>query len=359
MVDSYRGALAVREEHPEYTVDDAASRYSSNVRWDQTLKDNLRRGKDVVYSGDNIWTTQYRPFVKQHCYVDYTLVNRKFQQDSIFPSADTENYAICVPGIGSTRPFSALVVDRMPDLHLVAFGQCFPRYRHERRSDQPSLPGMGPEPERIDNISDAALRKFRVHYGDSAITKDAIFDCIYAILHSPAYRERFANNLAKELPRLPLADDFHAFAQAGRRLAALHLGYETCPEYPLDVELLAPGEPKPEHFRIGAKAMRFADEARTILRVNDQVRLTGVPPQAHQYQVNGRTPLEWLIDRYRIVRDRDSGIVNDPNGWFDDPRDLIATLRRIVHVSVETVAIVASLPSPFAKPKEPPGGAPR
>ena len=102
--------------------------------------------------------------------------------------------------------------------------------------------------------------------------------------------------------------------------------------------------------------MRFADDHRTALTVNDHVRLVDIPPDAHEYQVNGRTPLEWFIDRYRIVRDRQSSIVNDPNSWFADLRDLIAAFRRIVHVSVETNRIVASLPSPFPDSEGEPGG---
>ncbi len=341
-----------KNDDPDKTVEQIANRHSAGVRWDRELKNNLRRRKEVAYSQGNVWETQYRPFIKQHCYVDYVLVNNKYQQDSIFPTAETGNRAICVPGVGSTKPFSALVVDTMPDLHLVAFGQCFPRYRYERHDDQQSLPGMGPPPTCIDNIADTALRAFRVRYGDSTITKDAIFDYVYGVLHAPSYRERFANDLTKELPRIPLAGDFHAFAEAGRRLAALHLGYETCEEYPLRLDYAGKGEPAPTQFRLGQRAMRFADADRTVLIVNDLVRLSGIPPQAHEYRVNGRTPLEWLIDRYRIVRDRQSGIVNDPNGWFDDPRDLIPALCRIVQVSVETVAIIAGLPCPFAELRE-------
>ncbi len=349
VVDDYWGALAVREEHPAYTVEDAANRFSSRVRWDRELKNNLRRGKGVDYSRDNIWTTHYRPFVKQHCYVDYVLVSNKYQQDSIFPTDDAENRAICVPGVGSTKPFSALAVDTMPDLELVSKGQCFPRYRYERRdSVQGELLDDAGSLERIDNITDTALRAFRAHYGDSTIGKDAIFDYVYGILHAPAYRERFANDLAKELPRVPLAPEFHVFAEAGRELAALHLGYETCEEYPLEVVFSRRGELQPEHFRISERKMRFADDQRTVLAVNEQVRLAGIPPEAHEYAVNGRTPLEWFIDRYRITKDRESGIVNDPNEWFDDPLDLISAFRRIVHVSVETVRIVATLPEPIA-----------
>ena len=348
MVGDYQGAVLLREEHPEYTVDDIISRYSSNVRWDTVLKDNLARGKRVVYSAQNIWTTQYRPFVKQHCYVDYVLVNSKYQMDSIFPEADIENRTIYVPGVGSTKPFSALVVDKMPDLHFVAFGQCFPRYRYEQVNEKQSeLFDDTPALRQIDNITDTALKKFRVHYDTNKISKDDIFDYIYGILHAPDYRKRFANDLSKELPRIPMAPDFFAFANAGRDLAALHLGYETCEKYPLVIESEQPGEPGPEHYRIGERKMKYADEEMTVFIINEHIRLSGIPAEAHRYEVNGRTPLAWFIDRYRIKRDTQSGIVNDPNGWFKDPRDLLAAIRRIVHLSVETVRIVERLPEPF------------
>ena len=130
------------------------------------------------------------------------------------------------------------------------------------------------------------------------------------------------------------------FTRAGRELAELHLGYETCGEYPLDVTFTQLGEPRPEQFRVGERAMRFSDDGRTNLIVNDYIRLGNIPGKAHQYQVNGRTPLEWFIDRYRMTRDKESCIVNDPNAWFDDPRELVAMIRRIVHVSVESTRIV-------------------
>ena len=283
MVDDYLGARRELDEFKNGSPTDEIThkitlRHSSNVRWDRELKNNLRRRKAVMYSPDNVWTTQYRPFVKQHCYVEYTLVNCKYQMDSIFPASDSENRAICVPGIGSTKPFSALVADTMPDLHFVAFGQCFPRYRYRERAEvQHELPGIESGRERLDNISDTALRAFRVRYNDNTITKDAIFDYVYGVLHASAYRERFANDLAKELPRIPLAPDFHAFAKAGRELAELHLGYETCAEYPLKIVFAREGEPRPAHFRIGDRAMRFADDEKTVLAVNEHVSLRGIP----------------------------------------------------------------------------------
>jgi len=144
-----------------------------------------------------------------------------------------------------------------------------------------------------------------------------------------------------------MAPDFHAFADAGGALAELHLSYETCEEYPLVAEYPFGGEPTPEQYRLGARKMKLVDDGQTLV-VNDHVRLTGIPPDAHEYEVNGRTPLGWFIDRYYIKKDKHSGIVNDPNGWFEDPQDFLAAVRRIVHVSVKTVAIVRSLPNPIA-----------
>ena len=265
MVDSYLGALReLKIDRAEaLDVDELVSRHASNVRWDRELKNNLRRRKEVSYSADNLWTTQYRPFVKQHCYVDYMLVSNKYQMDRIFPAANSDNCAICVPGVGSDKPFSVFVVDTLPDLNLEAAGaQCFPRYRYVHRSGD-GLMYDNPGPERIDNISDTALSAFRTHYDDRTITKDAIFDYVYGVLHAPGYRERFANDLSKELPRIPFAADFHAFADAGRALAALHLGYETCQKFPLDLAYSQPGDPRLEHYRMSKRAMRYADDEKT------------------------------------------------------------------------------------------------
>ena len=346
MTANLYSAIQVREGRSDYFVDQGTKSQSSHVAAGQVNGIKMPQKKETPFSSDKIWTTQYRPFVKQHCYVDYALIQRKYQMDSIFPSADSTNRAICVPGISSTKPFSCLVVDTVPDLHLVEFGQCFPRFRYAS-SRSGVLVGKRVTPERIDNISDKTLALVRAQYKDNTITKDQIFDYVYGTFQAVGYRERFAIDLAKDLPRIPFAPDFHAFAKAGRALAELHLGYETCEEYPLEILFCQPGKPRARHFRLSDRAMKFEDDEKTTLRVNEYVSLRGIPAEAHRYQVNGRTPLEWYIDRYRITRDKQSGIVNDPNEWFGDPRDLVAAIRRIVHVSVETVRIVEGLPEAF------------
>ena len=354
MTQDYLDALSELEENPELTADMASHRHSSNIRWDLNLKNNLERRKKTQFEDDYIRRTVYRPFIATNCYADYTFTNSKYQQDLIFPDSSSENRVICVPGIGGKKPFSPLMTDMVPDLHFNEFSQCFPRWRYPQPANASNttdtFQGFDEAPERIDNISDTALNAFRNHYRDDTITKDDIFDYIYGTLHAPSYREEFANDLSKMIPRIPFAPDFRAFAEAGQRLADLHLNYETCEQYPdLKVEPITPSllwEEKPEHFLLGTRAMRYADkETKTTLTINEHICLSGIPEEAHRYVVNGRTPLEWFIDRYKIKKDTNSGILNDPNGWFQNPRDLITAIERIVHVSVESTKIIENLPS--------------
>ena len=349
MTEDYLAALSEIERNPKITPDEAGLRHSSHLKWDRELMNNLKRKKNNEFDKNYIRKVAYRPFVPTNCYVDYTFITMKYQVDRIFPDNSSENRVICVSGIGSKKPFSVLMTDIMPDVQLIFNDQCFPRYRYPKPANTPDradmLQGIEGEPDRIDNISDTALNAFRKHYRDNTITKDAIFDYVYGVLHVPSYREQFANDLSKEIPRIPFAPDFHAFAEGGKALAALHLGYETCEQYPLSLVFAHNGDPQPHHFRLTEKAMRFATPAKTTLIINEYMSLTGIPQAAHRYVVNGRTPLEWFIDRYKIKRDKESGILNDPNGWFANPRDLITAIERIVHVSVESTRIIEGLPS--------------
>ncbi len=148
------------------------------------------------------------------------------------------------------------------------------------------------------------------------------------------------------LPHIPYAPDFHAFAKAGKELADLHLNYETCEQYPLTLVFRHRGEPEPHHFRLSKTAMEFADKTtKDTLIVNKHVMLSGIPKEAHGYVVNGRTPLGWFINRYKITQDKNSGILNDANGWFENPRDLITAIERIIHVSVHSTRIIKALPT--------------
>ena len=244
MTQDYLNALHELEENAELTVDEAMSRHSSNIKWDRELMNNLGRIKKTEFKEKYIRKVAYRPFVATNCYMDYIFIQMKYRTDQIFPDSSSENYVICVPGIGSNKPFSVLITNTMSDLNFNEAGaQCFPRYRYQAPPEAPNtteeLPGIREAPQRLDNISYTALLAFQEHYSDGTITKDAIFDYVYGVLHAPSYREEFANDLSKEIPRIPFAPEFHTFvtfAEAGKALAALHLGYERCEQYPLSVD---------------------------------------------------------------------------------------------------------------------------
>ena len=354
MTQDYLAALSELDENLELTVNEVIQRHDLNIKWNRELENNLKRKKRTEFMDGYIRKAAYRPFIATNCYADYTFSQMKYQVDRIFPESFSENRVICATSVGSKKAFSAFMTDTLPDLELISKGQCFPRWRYPQPVDAPNttneFQGFNKAPDRIDNISDTALHAFCTHYGVKKITKDEIFDYVYGILHAPNYRKEFANDLSKMIPCIPYAPDFRAFAEAGQLLADLHLNYETCEQYPdLSVEPLKPSllwEEKPEHFRLGTRAMRFADkEARTTLIINEHVCVSGIPEEAHRYVVNGRTPLEWFVDRYKIKQDKNSGIINDPNGWFENPRDLITAIERIVYVSVESTKIIENLPS--------------
>ncbi|MDP9294292.1 MAG: transposase [Actinomycetota bacterium] len=285
----------------------------------------------------------YRPFCKQRVYMDPDLNEVMSLQPAIFPPGGPPNLAIVTTGPGARREFSALVVDAVPNLHHQDSGQSFPRYTFEPAGDQGSLlHGDTSGYVRTDNIAEATLERFREHYEDPSITADDVFFYVYGAVHSPAYRQRFASELRRSLARIPLLEDFDAYAAAGRELSELHAGYEQAAPYELDeVPTSSLTDPK---VRYRVEKMRFGTgKDRTTIVYNAHLTLDGIPERAYEYEVNGRPAIEWIIDRYQIRTDKDSGIVNDPNAYSDDPRYIVDLLRRIVTVSLKTLEITDQL----------------
>ena len=197
--------------------------------------------------------------------------------------------------------------------------------------------------ERQDAISSHTLDTYRTQFGDQ-VTVDDIFYYVYGLLHSPEYTSRFAAKLGKMIPRLPMVEAFWEFARAGEQLAQCHLGYESVQPWPLD------GLPEEgaDLKVLRVEKMRFAggvrNKDRSKIIVNGHVTLSGIPEEAYRYEVNGRSAIGWILDRYQVKMDKASGILNDPNLWSNDPRYIVDLLARIVRVSIDTVAILDSLP---------------
>ncbi|MCH4184781.1 MAG: DEAD/DEAH box helicase family protein [Eggerthellaceae bacterium] len=338
------------------------------LKWSSSLVLRFKEGKRI--DCDAIFVKAlYRPFCKQYLAYIEPLIHRLSQWKYIMPvrsNAFLSNLVIQIPGIGNNG-FSCLITNTIADLNSMGgSGQCLPFYWYEKQED---LGGMfANESEdyvRHDAITDEALNVFRKSYpdafkdrkkkdGGTELSKEDIFYYIYGILHSPEYRSRFAANLKKELPRIPLAEDFAAFSNAGRKLAYWHLNYETIEPYPLEEVGNSKDPGRTEKMRFGKCTKddkHPKGEDRSVISVAENLTLKGIPEPAYDYMVNGKSAIGWLMDRYRVTTDKKSGIVNDPNEYSDDPRYIVDLVKRIVRVSLETIEIVGTLPPLHEKPQ--------
>jgi predicted helicase len=274
----------------------------------------------------------------------------------IFPDVEAENFVICITGLGESAGFSCLISKHIPNFHFIAGSQCFPLYLYDEvgqalgseTPDMFSATTVATKRHRREAITDGGLRIFKETYPREAIEKEDIFYYVYGLLHSTDYRERYADNLSKELPRIPhvkTAADFWAFSQAGRALAEYHLNYETVQPHPLTIE--AKGPLTDDDYRV--EKMKFAKKGdKTTVIYNGKITIKDIPETAWDYVVNGKAALDWVMERQRVKIDKDSGIVNDANDWaietMGNPKYPLELFQRVVTVSLETQKIVAALP---------------
>ena len=382
MIDNYNAAVEAG------TTAEAINTDSTQINWNRQLIRDLVSRKHHEFNADSIRSGIYRPFCAQSVYFAREMNDMIYQLPQILPTAAHSNLTITVED-DSRKELTSLMTDLLPDLHTMGTTQTFSLYTWE-----PLSPTSGSEPDlfadlattsesssdgattassldfsrpigdqipvildgyrRVDNVTDATLASYREHYGDAGITKEDIFFYVYALLHHPEYRERYEDDLKKMLPHIPRAAGFHTYASVGRELADLHVNYERVEPYPSvqeEASLHAPADPW-ERYRIGERKMRFPklgrrDKDFTRLEYNDYVTLTGIPAEAQGYSISGRSPLEWIIDRYHVKTDKASGIVNDPNDFLREqgrPDAVVDLIKRLVTVSMRTQELLATLP---------------
>jgi predicted helicase len=366
----------------------------TQISWSRALKQDLINDRHFAFESECLMPSQYRPFNKQWLYFNRRFNEMVYQMPRIFPESASVNRVICVTGRGETAAFTALITDVNPNLHMIASGQCFPLYLYDEPDtetpDHPDLFAISTHPKaerkRRDAITDEGLAHFLAAYPGETISKEDVFYYVYGLLHSPEYRERYADNLSKELPRIPCvktAADFWAFSKAGRALAELHLNYETVPCYPVKINVgrfkqsgtgdnggssepcanqtktagsaaldpayntcnLTDADYRVEKMKYGKKGK---DKDLTTLHYNDKITLSGIPLEAYDYIVNGKPALDWVVERQCVKTDKDSGILNDANDWaldtMNNPRYPLELFMRVITVSLETMKIVNNLP---------------
>ncbi len=298
------------------------------VTWSYFLKQALQRERYIDMDESVIRMVQYRPYTKKYLYYSRPLVDAPGLNKTFFPTpaSEAENVVIWLK-IGTEWNMFALVVNVIPDLLPQGGSQCFPFYTYDEDGSN-----------RRENITDWALMQFVSRYGDG-VSKWDIFWYSYALLHHPTYRERYAENLRMELPRIPMLGDsetFHMLASLGKQLGDLHLHYEQVAEYPLEWQE-TPNIPWDWHV----ERMRLTDDQRSVV-VNDSLTLAGVPEACFAYRLGNRSALEWVIDQYRVKTDSRSGITSDPNRQ-DDQEYIARLVGRVVQVSVQTVALAEEI----------------
>lgn len=318
------------------------------ISWSRGIIQNLKRYIKYEFDETKIIQSMYRPYCREYLYFDKYLNEMLYQMPKIFPKINQKNYSICISGIGGLD-FAISIVDTITDLAYVKTGnggtQCFPLYYYEKREkvEQSLFDDVTSEYIRHDGITDFIFNQACDLYGKS-VTKEDIFYYVYGFLHLPKYRTEFAADLKKSLPRLFLVDEpkvFWQISKAGRDLADIHLNYEH--------QKAAEGviiEGDCGNYTVQKMKFPKKDQKDTII-YNSDITIKNIPLKVYDYVVNGRSPVEWVMERYQVKIDKKSEIENNPNDWameHNQPRYILDLLLSVMTVSLKTQEIIANLP---------------
>jgi len=341
------------KKNKKIKIDDCLDTNPQRISWTRSLRSDVDKNVVHKFKNEEIVLSFYRPFNKEHLYYDKPFIESPGLWSQLFIKDHSENLAICLSCVGTNNGLSVIICKEIPNLHFIGDTQCFPLYWYEKKEKvQKNLfENSDDDYIRHDAISDFILEQAKTRYG-GRVTKEDIFYYVYGILHLPDYRKTFANDLKKMLPRLPLVEkpaDFWAFAEAGRKLADLHLNYE---DQPSPKDILINGKPIPNKpfpaDQLIVNQMKFpAKGQKDTIIYNPYLSISNIPPKAYEYIVNGKSAIEWVMERYAITTHKESGIENNPNDWakeHENPQYILDLLLSVITISVNTVDIVTGLP---------------
>ena len=331
---------------------------TTKISWSRGLNRLLSIGVKLKYDNSSMRETMYRAFIKSNGYFNRSLNEYLYSLPQIFGNESLENVAIMVSGKSGKKESLLFITKILPDSNLLDAGaQCFPLYWYEANTHkQKTLFDDTSDDDYIrhDGITDWILKEVRNRYnGAKNITKEMIFYYVYGLLHSKDYRERFAADLKKSLPRIPIVErieDFMAFYKAGKQLAELHLNYEEVPPHPevvVHITAKRADQDDYDYFRVDPKMKFRSKDDKSVILYNANIRLENIPLKAYDYIVNGKSAIEWIVERYCVSIDKKSLIKNDANDWAREhgkPRYILDLLLSVINVSTQTVDIVNNLP---------------
>ncbi|GGA87317.1 helicase [Flavobacterium palustre] len=351
MIDFYNqqkdAFVTAKQNLKNLSIEQFIDNDATKISWTRALRKDATNGITHIFKSNEFRKCVYRPFTKQNLYFDKPFIESPGLSPMFFPKNTLSNLVISITGAGASKAFTVLISNSIPNLDAIEKAQCFPLYYfEENKTAQKGLfdEGNGEDYIRRDAISDFILGRAKELYGKN-VTKEDIFYYVYGFLHSNEYRETFANDLKKMLPKLPLLEevkDFWVFSKAGRQLAELHLNYENVAPYD-SVSVI--GEDK-NNFLVDKMKFPKKNQKDTII-YNNHIVISNIPEKAYEYIVNGKSAIEWIMERYQVTTHKDSGITNNPNDWateVENPRYILDLLLSIINVSVQTVDIVSNLP---------------
>lgn len=301
------------------------------IKFGSELENHLVKGDKIEFDFKRIVPAEYRPFIRKYCYFDNIITHRIYQNRDIFGLKDHyENLAVSFSGLSSSKPFTTLASDKLFSFDFIEKTQCLPLYRYDKAGN------------RIDNITDWGFNQFVKQYGKKGMTREAIFHYVYAVLHHPAYRQKYELNLKREFPRIPFYEDFKQWSDWGRLLMELHIGYENAKAFPLKVTHTAAKD--------DPKAKLKADKQAGVIILDENTTLSGIPAGAWEYRLGNRSALEWILDQYKEKKPSDPTIAArfDTYRFADYKDQVIDLLKRVCTVSVETMHIIRAMPAEVA-----------
>lgn len=305
------------------------NRNDNFVKWSVKLEDSIQKSKEIQFDKNSIIESLYRPFTKKSLYYDNDVIERPGQWYKKFGE---ENLVIMTTGKGISRDFSALVTNVMPNLHAMDTGQHFMRYDNE--VDETSLFQSN------DNMNQAFADKL-------GLSLDDTFAYVYGLLNSKEYQEKYANDLKKDLARIPIVKNKEKYVEVGKALMNLHINYEEVPVYDgVNIEISDQPSYKVTKMKFAKKRDengKLVNDLSTII-FNSDITISNIPKKAYEYVVNGRSAIEWIIDQYQVKTDKKSGITDDPNNYSENEKYIFNLLLRIINVSIQTVDLINSLP---------------
>lgn len=304
-------------------IDEKIEKLNTNddyIKWTRGMRNSFKRGKKFLFDKEKIIYSHYRPFTKKWLYYNSDVVEYPAKYKDMMGE---QNKVIFVTGTGIKRDFSAIMIETIPNYHLMDTGQAFLLYDNSNENNLLNENSNIYEPFRnLINLND-----------------EEIFYYVYAVLHSNEYKEKYANDLKKSLPRIPILKHKEKFVEIGRKLAELHLNYEEAPLFE-GVTIQSKSNPSYKVTKLKHPKKSVIDK----IVLNNDITICDIPLKAYEYIINGRPAIEWFIDQYQIKQDKKSGIIDDPNMYSDDEKYILNLLLRIINVSVQTVDLVNSLP---------------